>query len=115
MILSIARRQISQDIVVLEMTGKIVLGNNSRDVELKLAEILADPANKKIIFDLGGITVLDSTGIGILVVSQGKINKAGASLRIAGATGFVEDTLKITSVDKLIQLFPTAPEAAASF
>jgi len=115
MILSIERRQIPPDIVVLEMTGKIVLGNNSRDVELKLAEILADPAKKKIIFDLSGITVLDSTGIGILVVSQGKINKAGARLRIAGATGFVEDTLKITSVDKLIQLYPTALEAAASF
>jgi anti-sigma B factor antagonist len=115
MILSVERRQIPPDIVVLEMTGKIVLGNNSRDVELKLAEILADPANKKIIFDVSGITVLDSTGIGILVVSQGKINKAGARLRIAGATGFVEDTLKITSVDKLIQLCPTALEAAASF
>jgi anti-sigma B factor antagonist len=115
MILSVARRQIPPDIVVLEMTGRIVLGNNSRDVELKLAEILADPANKKIIFDLSGISVLDSTGIGILVVSQGKINKAGASLRIAGATGFVEDTLKITSVDKLIQLYRTAVEAAASF
>jgi anti-sigma B factor antagonist len=115
MILSIERRQIPPDIVVLEMTGKIVLGNNSRDVELKLAGILADPAKKKIIFDLSGITVVDSTGIGILVVSQGKINKAGASLRIAGATGFVEDTLKITSVDKLIQLYPTALEAAAGF
>jgi anti-sigma B factor antagonist len=115
MILSVERRQIPPDIVVLEMIGKIVLGNNSRDVELKLTEILADPANKNIIFDLSGITVLDSTGIGILVVSQGKINKAGASLRIAGATGFVEDTLKITSVDRLIQLYPTAVEAAASF
>jgi anti-anti-sigma factor len=115
MILSVERRQIPPDIVVLEMIGKIVLGNNSRDVELKLGEILADPANRKIIFDVSGITVLDSTGIGILVVSQGKINKAGASLRIAGATGFVEDTLKITSVDKLIQLYPTAVEAAASF
>jgi anti-anti-sigma factor len=115
MILSVESRQIPPDIVVLVMTGKIVLGNNSRDVELKLAEILADPAKKKIIFDLSGITVVDSTGIGILVVSQGKINKAGASLRIAGATGFVEDTLKITSVDKLIQLYPTALEAAAGF
>ena len=58
---------------------------------------------------------MDSTGIGILVVSQGKINKAGAKLRIAGATGFVEDTLKITSVDKLIQIYPTTEQAVASF
>jgi anti-anti-sigma factor len=114
MILSIERKQIPPDITVLEMTGRIILGNNSRDVELKLAEILADQV-KKIIFDLSRITILDSTGIGILVVSQGKINKAGAKLRIAGATGFVEDTLKITSVDKLIQTYPTTEQAAASF
>jgi anti-sigma B factor antagonist len=113
-ILSIERKQIPPDITVLEMHGRIILGNNSRDVELKLAEILAEQS-KKIIFDLTGITILDSTGIGILVVSQGKINKAGARLRIAGATGFVEDTLKITSVDKLVQLFPTVTEAAVDF
>ena len=47
MILSVERRQIPPDIVVLEMTGKIVLGNSSRDVELKLAEILADPPTRK--------------------------------------------------------------------
>jgi anti-sigma B factor antagonist len=114
MILSIERKQIPPDITVLEMTGRIVLGNNSRDVELKLAEILADHA-KKIIFDLSRITTLDSTGVGILVVSQGKINKAGAKLRIAGPTGFVEDTLKITNVDKLIQIYPSTEQAAASF
>jgi anti-sigma B factor antagonist len=114
MILSIERKQIPPDITVLEMTGRIVLGNNSRDVELRLAEILADHATK-IIFDLSRITTLDSTGVGILVVSQGKINKAGAKLRIAGPTGFVEDTLKITSVDKLIQIYPSTEQAAASF
>ena len=114
MILSIERKQIPPDITLLEMHGRIILGKNSRDVELKLAEILAEQS-KKIIFDLTGITILDSTGIGILVVSQGKINKAGARLRIAGATGFVEDTLKITSVDKLVQLFPTVTEAAVDF
>jgi anti-anti-sigma factor len=57
---------------------------------------------KKIIFDPSGVTILDSTGIGILVVCQGKINKAGGRLHIAGVSDFVEETLKITSVDKLL-------------
>ena len=91
-----------------------VVGLDAHLLRDRLAEILADQA-KKIIFDLSRITILDSTGIGILVVSQGKINKAGAKLRIAGATGFVEDTLKITSVDKLIETYPTTEQAAASF
>jgi anti-sigma B factor antagonist len=96
------------------MTGRIVLGNNSRDVELTLAEILRDNA-KKIIFDLKGVTMLDSTGVGILVVCQGKITKEGGELRVAGATGIVEEVLKVTSVDKLFRLFSTVTEAVTGF
>ena len=111
MILTVERKQIPPDISVLEMHGRIILGNSSREVELKLAQLLSDQA-KKIIFDLGGVTILDSTGIGILVVCQGKVAKAGGRLRVAGASGFVEDTLKTTGVDRLLQLFPTVAAAA---
>ena len=114
MILTIDRKQIPPDIAVLEMNGRIVLGNTSRDVELKLSEVLAAQM-KKIIFDVSGITMLDSTGIGILVVCQGKIGKSGGKLHIAGASGLVEDILKVTNVDKILQLFPTVNEAAADF
>lgn len=114
MILTIERKQLPPDITVLELSGRIILGNNSRDVELKLAEILAQNA-RKIIFDLAGVTMLDSTGVGILVVSQAKIKKEGGELRISGATGVVEDILKMTSVDKLVHFFPTVAAAAANF
>jgi anti-sigma B factor antagonist len=113
-ILTVERNQIPPDITVLGMTGRIVLGNNSRDVELKLAEILRDKA-KKIIFDLEGVTMLDSTGVGILVVCQGKITREGGELRVAGATGIVEEVLKVTSVDKLFRLYSTVTEAATGF
>lgn len=114
MILTVERSQIPPDITVLGMTGRIVLGNNSRDVELKLAEILRDKA-KKIIFDLKGVTMLDSTGVGILVVCQGKITKEGGELRVVGATGMVEEVLKVTSIDKLFRLFSTVTEATTGF
>lgn len=114
MILSIERKQIAPDITVLEMNGRIILGNNSREVELKLAELLNDQI-RKIIFDLSGVTMLDSTGVGILVVSQAKIKKEGGELRIAGATGVVSEILQMTSVDKLVRIFPTAAAAAANF
>jgi anti-anti-sigma factor len=114
MILTIEKKQIPPDVTVLEMTGRIIMGNNSRDVELKLAEILRADA-KKIIFDLAGVTIIDSTGIGIIVLCQGKIVKEGGVLHVAGATDFVKDVFRMTSVDKLIQLYPTVAEAAAGF
>ncbi len=114
MILTIEQKQLPPDITVLEMSGRIIMGNNSRDVELKLAEVLAQN-RKKIIFDLAGVTMLDSTGVGILVVSQAKIKKEGGELRICGATGIVEEILKMTSVDKIVHFFPTVAEATANF
>jgi anti-sigma B factor antagonist len=114
MILTIERKQLPPDIVVLEMAGRIILGNNSRDVELKLAELLKENVHK-IIFDVKGITMLDSTGVGILVVSQAKIKKDGGELRIAGASGVVEDIMKMTSLDKLVHMYPTVDAAAENF
>jgi anti-sigma B factor antagonist len=113
-ILTIEEKQLPPDITVLEMTGRIIMGNNSRDVELKLAQVLTQN-KKKIIFDLAGVTMLDSTGVGILVVSHAKIKKQGGDLRISGATGVVDEILKMTSVDKLVHFYPTAAEAAANF
>ena len=114
MILNIERKQIPPDVTVLEMTGRIILGNNSRDVELKVAELLRENA-KKIVLDLTGITMLDSTGVGILVVCQGKVTKEGGRLHVAGATGVVEDILQTTNVGKLVPLFSTVAEAVSSF
>jgi anti-sigma B factor antagonist len=114
MILTVTTKQIPPDVSVLELNGRIILGNNSRDVELKLAELLRE-RSRKIIFDMQGVTALDSTGIGILVVCQGKINKEGGTLHVSGAAGAVEDTMRITSVDKLLKLFPSVSAAAAAF
>jgi anti-anti-sigma factor len=114
MILTIDRKQIEPDIAVLEMNGRIVLGNDAMNVEWKLAELLKEN-QKKVVFDLGGVTVVDSTGVGIIVMCHAKLKKCGGALRIAGVNGMVGDTLRLTSVDKLIEFYPTVAEAAAGF
>jgi anti-sigma B factor antagonist len=114
MILKIDRKQIEPDIAVLEMNGRIVLGNDAKLVEWKLAELLKEN-QKKVVFDLGGVTLLDSTGVGIIVMCHAKLKKCGGALRLARVNGMVGDTLRLTSVDKLIEFYPTVKEAAAGF
>ncbi len=114
MILTVARKRMDPDIAVLEMNGRIVLGNDSKTVEWTLAELLKEN-QKKVVFDLSGVTVVDSTGVGIVVMCYAKLKKSGGGLRIAGASGMVEDTLRLTNVHNLIPFFPTAADAAASF
>ena len=114
MILTINRKQVDPDIVVLEMNGRIVLGNDARTVEWKVDELLKEGC-KNLIFDLTGVTVLDSTGVGILVMCFARMKRSGGMLHVAGAQGMVEQTLRMTNVDRLIELYPTVTAAVSSF
>jgi anti-sigma B factor antagonist len=114
MILNIERKQFEPDVAVLEMAGRICLGSASQQVEWSLAELLKQN-QRKIVFDLSGVTVVDSTGVGILVMCHAKVKKAGGNLHIAGANGMVEETLKMTNVDKIMPFYPSLAEAARNF
>jgi anti-sigma B factor antagonist len=114
MILKIDRKRIEPDIALLEMTGRIVIGSDGMRVEWNVSDLIKENC-KKVIFDMAGVTIVDSTGVGILVMCYAKLKKAGGTLRIAGVNGMVEETLQITSVDKLIESFPSVAQASQGF
>jgi anti-sigma B factor antagonist len=112
--LEIQTKQLQPDITILEMTGRLTIGNDSKQLEWAV-DTLVGEGRKKVIIDLTGVTHIDSTGIGILMMSAGQVKKAGGELRAAGATGHVEQVLKMTNVDQIVGLHPTAGAAAAGF
>ena len=112
--LDIQTKHLQPDIVVLEIKGRITLGGESKQLEWTLEKLVGE-GRKKVIFDLTGVTNVDSTGIGIIVMSAGKMKKAGGELRVAGATAHVEDVLKMTNVDQIVVLHATTAAAAAGF
>lgn len=114
MILKVERRSVEPDIAVLEMSGRIAMGSDSQRIEWALADLLKENC-KKVIFDLSGVTFLDSSGIGILMMCHAKLKKAGGTLHIAGARGMVQETMALTSLDKIVSLYPDAKQAAAGF
>jgi anti-sigma B factor antagonist len=113
-ILNVERKKVEPDIAVIQMTGRITMGSDSQKIEWGLAELLKEN-QKKVIFDLTEVAYLDSSGIGILMMCHAKLKKAGGALRIAGARGMVEETLELTSVNKIVSSYPTAAQAAQSF
>ena len=114
MILKVELKKVEPDIAVLEMTGRIIAGGDSHRIEWDLAELVKQD-HKKVVFDLTEVTYLDSSGIGILMMCHAKLKKAGGVLHIAGARGIVEETLNLTSVNKIVPLYPTAAVAAQGF
>ncbi len=112
--LEIQTRQLDPDITVLDIKGRITLGGDSKQLEWSVEKLISE-GKKKIVLDLSGVTSLDSTGIGIIVMSAGRIKKAGGELRVTGATAHIEDVLKMTNVDQLVGLHATIAAATASF
>jgi len=112
--LEIQTKTLQPDIVVLELTGRITIGRDCKQLEWSV-ENLVKEGRKKVIFDMAGVSNVDSTGIGIIVMSAGQIKKAGGELRVAGATAHVEEVLKMTNIDQIVVLHPTTAAAAAAF
>jgi len=112
--LEIQTKNIEPDIVVLELKGRITIGRDSQQLEWAVGSLVGE-GRKKVIFDLSGVSHIDSTGIGILMMSAGQVKKAGGELRAAGASGHVEQVLKMTNVDQIVALHPTAAAAATGF
>jgi anti-sigma B factor antagonist len=113
MVLSVTTRTNEQDIVILELTGRITLGRESSQIEAHVVKLLNQGA-RKLVIDLAMVDYIDSTGIGIIAYCFGKISQAGATCRVAGARGLVMDLFKITRLDSVIQFHPDVSSACAS-
>ena len=112
--LSIEKKEVHPDIVVLAMVGRIVIGRDSQQVEWAVSDLVQ--ANcKKVVFDLSAVNHLDSTGVGIIVMCSSKLKQSGGQLRIAGPQGTVGEVLKLTQVDQIVPIHPTVDAATQNF
>lgn len=112
--LNIQSKRVDPDIAVLEMTGRITMGNDCLQVEWNSKQLLAEN-HKKLVFDMTNVSHVDSTGIGIIVMVAGRMKEAGGQLRLAGCNEHVEHVLRLTSIDTLVGIYPTTASALQDF
>jgi anti-sigma B factor antagonist len=109
MSLKSSTRQID-GITVLDLSGRITLGEGSVVLRDTIREILAK-GEKKILLNLGDVTYIDSSGIGELVSAFTAVRKEGGELKLLNLTKKVHDLLQIT---KLYTVFDVKDDEAAA-
>jgi anti-anti-sigma factor len=114
MLLEIEERQLYPDITHIVLTGRLTLGRESQRLEDLMAE-LADNSIRKVILDLANVTYIDSSGIGIVVMSSGRIKEAGGHMAVVVTEGRVLKLLQTAGVPYLCRISETVEQAAASF
>jgi anti-anti-sigma factor len=108
------RKEIQPGIVALEIKGEV---RTSAD-RGRLAQVVDDEiANhqRRIILDLSQMNLIDSAGVGTIVLCFSRLRKSGGELRISGPKGMVETVLKLTQIHRAIRVFPSVAEAASDF
>lgn len=84
---------------------------------LELRDLLAtriDSPAARVLLDLSEVTLVDSSGIGVLVTAHRRADGEGARFALAGATGTVARVFEMTRTNKLLSLYPTVEEGVAA-
>ena len=112
--LEISQSEAGPGIKLVTLSGRLMLGLESAEFET-LATGLFDQGTKKLILDLGGVTHIDSTGIGRCISCLNKAMQVRGQLHIAAAKGQVRDSFRVTRLDRMFKFFDTVDEAKNAF
>lgn len=111
--LNITERQ-AGDITILDMNGKVTLGEGSVALRNTVRRLLGD-GKKKILLNLGSVGYIDSSGIGELVSSFTAVNKEDGTLKLLNLTQKIQDLLAITKLLTVFDVFDSEADALASY
>jgi anti-sigma B factor antagonist len=99
---------------IVTLRGRLNLGEPVDRLRATVEDLLGS-GDSRIVFDLGELTTVDSSGIGLMSRFLTSTKAQGGSLKLVNPSKFVVQTLKLVGLLNLFEIFPDAPSAAASF
>lgn len=108
--LRIEQSEPSPGLVVIHLSGRVMLGPESGAIPDLVLKLLKQ-GKKQFIFDLSGVTHIDSTGIGRFIASLNHVFRERGRLLMAGAQGQVREGFKVTRLDTVFEFYPVLDDA----
>ncbi|MEU2930652.1 STAS domain-containing protein [Streptomyces sp. NPDC007251] len=72
---------------------------------------LIDCSERYIVLDLAGVSFCDSAGLNSLLAARRRAHTAGARLALAGAQEQLRQLLKLTGVDRILDVYDATEDA----
>jgi len=104
----------SGNVVVLELSGKIMGGPDASLLNDKLHELI-DKGKIKIVADLANVNWMNSSGLGILIGALTTMRNNKGDLKLASVTDRIQSLLMITKLLTVFETFESVDQAVASF
>jgi anti-sigma B factor antagonist len=109
----VIRKEVVPGIFVLECRGSLLIGVGCTRLQLAVEDLLSEKQTR-VVLDLTAVSRVDSGGLGKIVNCLSRLRMAGGTMHIAGANDSVVGLLKLTKVDRIVKVYPTAREAVQS-
>jgi anti-sigma B factor antagonist len=106
--------RVVEGVSVLDLSGKIVLGEGDIQLKDRIRDLLAD-GQRKILLNLGDVSYIDSAGLGAIISCYTTSKREGGQLRLVNLTKKVKDLLTITKLITIFEPYESEKEALESF
>jgi len=101
-------------ITIVDIRGRIVLGEKSSSVRDKIHELLSK-GQKQIVLNLGAVDNIDTRGLGTLVGAFTTVRKQGGELKLLNLPEKVADVMQITKLYNVFEIQNDEATAVKSF
>ncbi|HEX4912328.1 MAG TPA: STAS domain-containing protein [Vicinamibacterales bacterium] len=102
------------DVTVLDLKGKMTLGEGDELLKDKINSLLA-AGKKKLLLNLESVPYIDSAGLGEVVRTYTTVSRQGGSLKLLNLTKRIEDLLSITKLLTVFDTYDNEAEAVKSY
>ncbi|HEX4170745.1 MAG TPA: STAS domain-containing protein [Bryobacteraceae bacterium] len=102
------------DVAVVDLNGKITLGENTGILRDELRSLLSQ-GTKNIILNMADVSYVDSAGLGELVGAYTTATNQGGAVKLLHLQGKMRDLMQITKLHTIFAAFDDEKAAVASF
>ena len=110
MALQIEHEVLGSSLAVVSLRGKLMLGQACVELESLVPGLISSGA-RHLVFDLTGLTHIDSTGIGRFIDTYRRLAGTGGKVRLVGVAGAVRESFRVTRLDTVFPIYASVDAA----
>jgi anti-sigma B factor antagonist len=110
---AVVRSRRLDDVVILDINGRLTLGEGTVTLREALMKLLED-GDRKLVMNLAEVDYVDRAGLGELISAFTTVRARGGQLKLLNLTRRIQDLLQITKLLTVFDSFDSETEAIKS-
>lgn len=99
---------------ILDLEGKIALGETNRELHRVIREML-ESGHRNILLNLEKVTMIDSSGLGEMVSAFATAERLGGTLKLCGLSDRFIELMTMTKLYTVFEVYDNEAKALESF